>query len=236
MAMCGASRQSAAPQALTVFSVLAVVVADVAARHHVCPHFSCGALSNISYPFRRQGDAAHCGPYELVCTDDTNATIRIGSGTYYLVSINYTASYFWVVDTNMRMQNSCPLPRWDDHAYYGRHGSDRFVSTSYPWMWAIFVNCSQEINDSSYGLLDHCLSTPDSFIYVLFKYDDYYHPSSASAWNFKPSCGYLAVTPLDNTGMVPEDYEDVVKLMRKGFPLPFPFNYSIRKCFADAFR
>jgi hypothetical protein len=230
MAMCGASRQSAAPQALTVFSVLAVLVADVAARHHVCPHFSCGALSNISYPFRRQGDSAHCGPYELVCTDGTNATIRIGSGTYYLVSINYAASYFWVVDTNMGMQNSCPLPRWDDHGSF----------VAYPSMWAIFVNCSREINDRRYRLLDHCLSTTDSFIYVLIEDNDYYyHPSPASAWKFKPSCGYLAMAPLGGPGItVPEDasYEDVVKLMRKGFSLTFPFNYSIRECFADALR
>jgi hypothetical protein len=216
--------------------VLAVLVADVAARHHVCPHFSCGALSNISYPFRRQGDSAHCGPYELVCTDDTNATIRIGSGTYYLVSINYATSYFWVVDTNMGMQNSCPHPRWDDH------GSHRFLPTSseasypygygYPSTWATFVNCSQEINERMYRLLVHCLSTTDSFIYVLIEYG--YHPSSAQ--NFKPSCGYLAVTPLDS--MVPEDasYEDVVKFMRKGFSLPFPSNYGIRECFADVFR
>jgi hypothetical protein len=92
---------------------------------------------------------------------------------------------------------------------------------------------SQEINDRMYRLLVHCLSTTDSFIYVLIEYR--YHPSSAQ--NFKPSCGYLAVTPLGNTGMVPEDasYEDVVKFMRKGFSLPFPFNYGIRECFADVF-
>ncbi|XP_020399014.1 rust resistance kinase Lr10 isoform X3 [Zea mays] len=78
-------------RALTVLFVLAAPVSDVEGRHHrhVCPYFSCGGLSNISYPFRRQGDPSGCGVQscELVCTD-TDATIRIGSGTYKPIENN----------------------------------------------------------------------------------------------------------------------------------------------------
>jgi hypothetical protein len=84
-----------------LLSVFAALVADVGGRHHVlCPPFSCGGFSNVSYPFRRQGDPHGCGvqSYELVCTE-TSATIRIGSGTYNVLSINYTLSHFWVVDS-----------------------------------------------------------------------------------------------------------------------------------------
>nr|ACG43487.1 hypothetical protein [Zea mays] len=95
MGMSAASHlcASSSLRALTVLFVLAAFVSDVEGRHHrrVCPHFSCGGLSNISYPFRRQGDPSGCGvqSYELVCTD-TDATIRIGSGTYKVLSINST--------------------------------------------------------------------------------------------------------------------------------------------------
>uniref|UniRef100_A0A804QJT0 Protein kinase domain-containing protein n=1 Tax=Zea mays TaxID=4577 RepID=A0A804QJT0_MAIZE len=111
-------------------AVTPALVSDVGGRHHhhVCrPYFSCGGFSNISYPFRRQGDPSGCGvqSYELVCTD-TDATIRIGSGTYTVLSINSTYSYFWVVDANLDIQSSCPLPWWD------YHGIPVPKNTSYP--------------------------------------------------------------------------------------------------------
>ncbi|TVU22217.1 hypothetical protein EJB05_31900, partial [Eragrostis curvula] len=226
-----------------------VLVADVGGRHHVCHRFSCGVLSSVSHPFRRQGDSLRCGPYELVCTD-TNSTIRIGGGTYYVVSINNHATppYFWVVDTNLGMQGSCPLPRWDYHAY--GHKSLEFSDSQWDYHfarpWATFVNCSQKINDSSYNLVSY-LSTTNSFIYVLTGYNTF------SARNFKPSCGYLAMTPLDYSDIsVPDDasyedvvksmsYKDVEKSMRKGFFIPFSLlemSYSVRarECLAHTIR
>lgn len=79
-----------------------------------CPDFSCGDLGNISNPFRRPGDPEECGvkAYELVCSNG-KATIRINTGTYFVTSIDYTNRSFWVVDANLDMHNSCPLPRWD---------------------------------------------------------------------------------------------------------------------------
>ena len=242
MAMSAASHRSTATsvRALTLLSVFAVLVADVGGRHHVvCPPFSCGGLSNVSYPFRRQGDPHGCGvqSYELVCTE-TSATIRIGSGTYNVLSINYTGSYFWVVDANLGMQNSCPLPRGDhrpDPYYYYEFYSPRSIELN-PYMidgWATFMNCSQEIKDNSSSASPvKCLSAADSFIY----YYDFY----PSAWNFMPSCGYLAMTPLGGPGTtVPENasYPDIVKLMGKGFAIDFPFKIirwggNIRGCLA----
>jgi hypothetical protein len=155
---------SSSLRALTVLFVLAAFVSDVEGRHrrHVCPpYFSCGGLSNISYPFRRQGDPSGCGvqPYELVCTD-TDATIRIGSGTYKVLSINSTYSYLWVVDADLDIQSSCPLPRWDYHARWtiNRNSHFRWIEFSHDYLyppfyiysgrWAIFVNCSHPIENN----------------------------------------------------------------------------------------
>lgn len=79
-----------------------------------CPDFSCGDLGNISNPFCSPGDPEECGvkAYELVCSND-KATIRINTGTYFVTSIDYINRSFWVVDANLDMHNSCPLPRWD---------------------------------------------------------------------------------------------------------------------------
>jgi len=247
MAMPTASRPSTTSlRALSVLlSVFAVLVADVGGRHHVvCPPFSCGGLSNISYPFRRQGDPHGCGvqSYELVCTE-TSATIRIGSGTYNVLSINYTGSYFWVVDANLGMQNNCPLPRWDYIPYYNYHGnSHRSLELAPSWSdrQAIFMNCSQEIKyNGSWPV--KCLSTADSFIYVSLS-------PHYSVEAFAPSCGFLAMTPLGGPETMPENasypdtfdgsYVDVIKLMRKGFALRFPFTAgeNIRECLARSKR
>nr|WPD27473.1 WAKL protein [Zea mays] len=275
-------------RALTVLFVLAALVSDVEGRHHrhVCPHFSCGGLSNIWYPFRRQGDPSGCGvqSYELVCTD-TDATIRIGSGTYKVLSINSTYSHFWVVDANLAdIQSSCPLPRWDYHARRTSSNLHRWriefshdFSNSNPmWVyadayfdwtrgnsyrqriefshdtqfssldysgWAIFVNCSQPIeniynniyDDVVYGPVS-CLSN-SSFIYLL----THWYAGHVPAGSLEPSCGYLAMTPLGGPGMpVPSNigYPDVVKFMRSGFALRFPFSYgdNIRECLAENMR
>ena len=275
---------SSSLRALTVLFVLAALVSDVEGRHHrhVCPpYFSCGGLSNISYPFRRQGDPSGCGvqSYELVCTD-TDATIRIGSGTYKVLSINSTYSYFWVVDADLDIQSSCPLPRWDYHArrtsrnrnLHWRIEFSHDFSNSNPTMWvyayaypdwtsrnsyrqrvefshdtpfsssymdysgwAIFVNCSQPIENGVYRPVS-CLSN-SSFIYLVtgywYEYDGY-----VFALGLEPSCGYLAMTPLGGPGMpVPMNtsYPDVVKFMRSGFALRFPLSYgdNIRECLAE---
>ncbi|WVZ71987.1 hypothetical protein U9M48_020513 [Paspalum notatum var. saurae] len=254
MAMSAAFPHPDALQSLlALFILLGVLIADAEGRHHVhdCPEFSCGHLRNVSSPFRRQGDPSLCGvqSYELVCTD-TDATIRIGSGTYKVLSINYTGSYFWVVDANMSMQRTCPLPRWDYHDY--RHGKSHrrieLASFSSP---AIFVNCSQRIEDDVNGIYNPvaCLSTNSSFIYMV-TYDMYrfgygYSYGSISAGKLKPSCGYLAGTFLGGPGMmVPQDatYEHLVNFMREGFTLRFPFTIAnpvpnhIRECIERSLR
>ncbi|XP_062203821.1 rust resistance kinase Lr10-like [Phragmites australis] len=236
MAISAASHRSTALQALVVFSVLAVLVADVEGRHHAdCPPFSCGRLRGVSYPFRRRDDPPGCGvqSYELACTD-AKATIRIGSGTYNVVSINHTGSTFWVVEVNLGMQSRCPLPRWDHHAfdleYKSLSMSHRSIELApYPrrTTWATFVNCSKPIENNVMYKPVACLSTNSNFIYVLTSI------FSPAAINFEPSCGYLAMTPLSG----PENaiYADIVKFMRKGFALRFPYTdyLDFRQCVVE---
>lgn len=65
-----------------------------------------------------------------------------------------------------------------------------------------------------------CQSTNSSFVYV----------STALRWavDVEPSCRYLAMTPLESSRLrvadvTSYDYEDVVKFMREGFAVRFPF-------------
>ncbi|KAK8452224.1 hypothetical protein SEVIR_5G077300v4 [Setaria viridis] len=197
-----------------------------------------GDFWDVSSPFRRRGDPPDCGvqSYELACTDD-EATIRIGRGTYNVVSINYTASNFWVVESNLGAQSSCLLPRWSHHAleYMFVKRSRRSVELApsrWRTTWATFVNCSQPIENNGMYKPVACLSTNSSFIYVITGL------LSSSAENFELSCGYLAMTPLGAAfTVVPNNasYADIVKLISKGFAVRFSYmDGDFRQCLAEA--
>ncbi|CAO2180643.1 unnamed protein product [Urochloa humidicola] len=170
----------------------------------------------------------------------TRLTIRI-RGTYDVVSINYTASNFWAVESNLGAQSSCLLPQWSHHASH--HASEyvflntssrRFELAPSTWTtWATFVNCSKPIENN--GMYKYkpvaCLSTNSSFIYVMTG------DLSSSAEKFEPSCGYLAMTPLDagfTVVLKNASYADVLKLMSKGFVVQFPYtDGDFRQCLVD---
>ncbi|CAO2185350.1 unnamed protein product [Urochloa humidicola] len=226
---------------LCVIAVLIAVVAHVGGRHrhrqsnssrYVCPAFSCGELRNVSSPFRRREDPARCGvgSYELACSD-TKATIRINTGTYYVVDINYTGSSFVVVDASLDMQTSCPLPRWNQVPYAKGHGLQTLDSydvslTLAPEVaWANFLSCSQAVrNNHIYRKVD-CLSTNNSYVYVYTKREPF------SVEDLEASCGYLALIPFGGVGgqMAPTNvsFADVVRFMKDGFAVQFPQHYEI---------
>uniref|UniRef100_A0A0D9UW33 Protein kinase domain-containing protein n=1 Tax=Leersia perrieri TaxID=77586 RepID=A0A0D9UW33_9ORYZ len=229
-----------------------------------CPPFTCGRLGDVSSPFHRRGDPLECGvpSYQLNCTGD-EATIQIDNGTYFVTAINYKDSTdnghstFWVVDTNvLDPRNTCPLPHWNRLPYYynetisleeseSHHGVQVVLDPALSSRWSVFVNCSQEINGNEGYMPVTCMSTTSSFIYVLTcKYFCFIE-------NLEPSCGYLAMTPLGalENDVVPMllkrtlnfSYEDVVKLMRKGFSVQFPFRYhtfrirTFKECIIESF-
>ena len=221
---------SAIWQALLVFISVTAVRATDAGGQGQCPPFSCGDLHNISYPFRRPGDPPECGvkAYELVCIHG-KSTIRINTGTYFVTSINYTDQSLWVVDANLDMHSSCPLPRWDQFPYYGYDGSytdsgllfHYDLVTQAPY-WACFINCSQEVAKNSWYKPVNCLSANNSFVYVMTN-DDYYGCNVSS---LEPSCGYLAMIPFGSTYRELENasYKDIIKLVTKGFSVGFPWD------------
>ncbi|BAD45151.1 putative rust resistance kinase Lr10 [Oryza sativa Japonica Group] len=234
-----------------VLCVLGVLVPDAAGgrrhhRRHDCPPFTCGHLSDVSFPFRRRGDPPECGvqSYELTCADD-KATIQIDKETYSVSDINYGDSTLWVVDASfLDSRSSCLLPRWNPLLRDPRlqAKSHHIIELAPPVgvTWASFVNCSQEIRNSSWMYMPvACLSTSRSFVYV------FTGQQSAYIQNLEPSCGYLATTPLggsklnSTSALQNVSYQDVVKLMMTGFAVRFPFTVSgwnFKECLALSIR
>ncbi|XP_073362220.1 LEAF RUST 10 DISEASE-RESISTANCEUS RECEPTOR-LIKE PROTEIN KINASE-like 2.4 isoform X4 [Aegilops tauschii subsp. strangulata] len=227
----GAFHHSITLQSFTVFFLLAVFVAD----YHVqggddgCSLFSCGHLRDISYPFRRRGDPHECGveEYELGCTS-SKATIHINTGTYYVTAINYTGSYFWVMDTNFNTSSSCPLPLWNHIPYFGYYGDTDSVSppgfrylltqSSYE---ACFCNCSRAVTDNSRYKPVACLSANNSYVYVWVS-------GSCVVEDLEPYCGYLAKIPFRDEyssywrQLQNASYAEITQHISKGFTVQFP--------------
>ncbi|KAG0538133.1 hypothetical protein BDA96_03G209000 [Sorghum bicolor] len=222
-------------QALLVFISVTAVRAAGAGGRGTCPPFSCGDLHNISSPFRRPGDPPECGvqAYELSCSR-SKATIRINTETYFVTSINYTDLSFGVVDANLDMHSSCPLPRPDQFRYNddytgsylesGLH-SHYDLGFDYSNNWACFINCSQSKTNSSWYKPVNCLSANNSFVYVMVDYSD------CSVSSLEPSCGYLTMIPFGNWRTITDpdlenaSYTDIIDYVRKGFCVQFPHDY-----------
>ncbi|SPT20626.1 unnamed protein product [Triticum aestivum] len=227
-----------------VHFMVAVLAVDVQGRHDIthnsryaCAPFSCGHLQDVQYPFRQQGDPWWCGSpsYELTCTD-SNATIQINTGTYFVTEIDYKYSSFWVVDANLDMSSSCSLPRWDQRPYlHGLQQSDgSIIFDPFFVTWASFVNCSRVVTNNSDYIPVTCLNTRYSFVYVLIDY--------ISVGNLEPSCGYLAMAALGGRSMRygNASHEILVESMRRGFAIRFPFRYErtpedFKGCLKDRF-
>nr|BAJ96460.1 predicted protein [Hordeum vulgare subsp. vulgare]BAJ97154.1 predicted protein [Hordeum vulgare subsp. vulgare] len=227
----GAFHRSITLQSLTVFFLFAVLAADhVQGRDDGCTPFSCGHLRDIQPPFRRRGDPLECGveAYELGCTS-SKATIHIHTGTYYVTAIDYTASYFWVMDPNFNTSSSCPLPL-RNHIPYSRYmdGIDSVSPPGFRYLVtrshrrACFANCSQAVAKNSAYKPVACLSANNSHVYVWVS--DY----ECMVEDLEPYCGYLAKILLgneystDSLQLHNASYADIIQVISRGFTVKFP--------------
>ncbi|KAE8793620.1 receptor-like kinase ARK1AS [Hordeum vulgare] len=221
----GAFHHSITLQSLTIFSLVAVLAADhVQGRDDGCTPFSCGHLQDIRPPFRRRGDPLECGveAYELGCTS-SKATIHINTGTYYVTAINYTGSYFWVINTNFDTSSSCPLPPRNQFLLVGIDSVSppgfRYLDTAM-YYTACFANCSRAVRDNSSYKPVSCLSASNSHVYV------WVSPYGCMVVDLEPYCGYLAEIPFDyeysEEYWQNASYADIIQVISKGFIVRFP--------------
>lgn len=244
----GAFLHSVILKAFTISSTLSVLVisseaADILGQA-VCPSFSCGHLQDIHYPFRLRGDPPGCGvqEYELIC-GDSHAIIHINRGRYLVTDISYSESIFWVIDANL-YNSSCPIPNRDHPYVFGMESANITLLRPYTSTWATFVSCPRIIKDNVFYRPVACRSTNSSFVYVLTSM------FSFSVGNVEPSCRYLAMIPLGSVCIrapdsISYDYENIVKFMRNGFAVQFPFEFQntpwtyswiINTCLNDSMR
>ncbi|XP_014504597.1 uncharacterized protein LOC106764746 [Vigna radiata var. radiata] len=118
-----------------------------------CSPSSCGKISNISYPFRLQGDPKVCGRFELSC--ENNITVlSLLSGTFHVEAMNYNNFTIRLVDPGLQPTNCSSLPRYslsptnftdDDLRPYGRWYMSGWSYEDVFYEHIVFLNCSHPV-------------------------------------------------------------------------------------------
>ena len=76
-----------------------------------CSPSACGAIRNISNPFRLNSDPIHCGHPNFELTCENNVTFfQWDSTKYYVKSINYQNSTVRLVDASINNDDICSFP------------------------------------------------------------------------------------------------------------------------------
>ncbi|KAG6391187.1 hypothetical protein SASPL_148939 [Salvia splendens] len=116
------------------------------------PPSACGAIRDISYPFRLKSDPNHCGHPKFELTCENNVTfLYLNSIKYHVKAINYQNSKIRLVDASIINNDICSFPT---HSSYP-HTSKDFSSSPYYYpepFQELFVNlisCPSPMNKSS---------------------------------------------------------------------------------------
>ncbi|XP_047965738.1 uncharacterized protein LOC125210209 [Salvia hispanica] len=119
-----------------------------------CSPSACGAIRNISYPFRLKGDHSHCGDskYELTCKNNVTI-VYLNAYKYYVKAIDCQNSTIRLVDASINKDDICSFPI---RSSYGYNFTTHSFYSVYPYffdpMRQLLVNlisCPNPIHNSS---------------------------------------------------------------------------------------
>ncbi|KAG6391194.1 hypothetical protein SASPL_148947 [Salvia splendens] len=146
------------------------------------PCSACGAIRNISFPFRLKSDPTHCGSSEFELTCENNVTfLYLHSIKFYVKDIDYDSYAIRVVDASFNNDTICSFPITSSDSY-------KFTPASYsPYILDPFgellpvnlISCpnpvlnSSHFTDMSAWKLIHHLSGLNPFVLIPLAILDY---------------------------------------------------------------
>ncbi|KAL1532006.1 LEAF RUST 10 DISEASE-RESISTANCE LOCUS RECEPTOR-LIKE PROTEIN KINASE-like 2.1 isoform X4 [Salvia divinorum] len=111
-----------------------------------CSPSSCGAIRDISHPFRLNTDPSHCGhpEFELTCSNNV-AFLYLDSIKYYVKHINYSSSTIRLADASVNNDDICSFPARSSNPstipdYYISHSAEGLVN---------LISCPSPLNNST---------------------------------------------------------------------------------------
>ncbi|XP_042033960.1 uncharacterized protein LOC121780409 isoform X3 [Salvia splendens] len=134
------------------------------------PCSACGAIRNISFPFRLKSDPTHCGSSEFELTCENNVTfLYLHSIKFYVKDIDYDSYAIRVVDASFNNDTICSFPITSSDSY-------KFTPASYsPYILDPFgellpvnlISCPNPVlNSSHFTDMSACTLSHTRFRYV----------------------------------------------------------------------
>ncbi|KAL1532012.1 LEAF RUST 10 DISEASE-RESISTANCE LOCUS RECEPTOR-LIKE PROTEIN KINASE-like 2.1 isoform X2 [Salvia divinorum] len=134
--------------------ILSLHFFHAAADAKSCSTSACGAIRNISFPFRLKGDRNNCGDprYELTC-ENSITSLFLNSIKYHVKEINYYNYTIRVVDASINNDTICSFPIHSSYTYNFTHPSSwPYYIPSYFRFDEVSVNlisCPNPLHNSS---------------------------------------------------------------------------------------
>ncbi|KAL2321175.1 hypothetical protein Fmac_030144 [Flemingia macrophylla] len=186
--------------------------------------YSCGTLSDISYPFWGQNRPSQCGggeTFKLSCQGDGNTSIRIGSQSFRVKEINMENESMRLVQTEFG-DDVCSLPSGFEDIYV-KPTQFLYSNSLVVYNITIFSGCGYYAHDpynESHSF--KCGDGHDSYAYYVI--DD------QNEW-FTNQLSYACKGRLH----VPTDYEGnpqdaLTRVLGKGFEVKYDVDKECTKC------
>ncbi|KAJ1688354.1 hypothetical protein LUZ63_019744 [Rhynchospora breviuscula] len=176
---------------------------------------SCRDLQNITYPNHMPGS---CGGklFELYCEGD-NPFFYVQSTKYLLTDISFQNQTLRLVDP-LLAAGDCHIPNLTlylkESSQYSFNMNYSFNQNGYYLL--TFVNCTREINDSSYKVIP-CMSGPRSTVYATSSDLSLNMLNMYYVFDLPESCSYLSSALTEDSIEQNDMGDDIMVILRKGF-------------------
>ncbi|KAL1532003.1 hypothetical protein AAHA92_32075 [Salvia divinorum] len=136
-------------QKLIIFLVSSPLLL-ISADPEKCSPSACGAIRNISYPFRLNSDPIHCGRPKFELTCENNVTFLYPKSStikYYVKHINYDSSTIRLADASVNNDDICSFPARSSYPYEPYSSDSDYFYSGEEWFVKL-ISCPNPINNS----------------------------------------------------------------------------------------
>ncbi|XP_047965642.1 LEAF RUST 10 DISEASE-RESISTANCE LOCUS RECEPTOR-LIKE PROTEIN KINASE-like 2.8 [Salvia hispanica] len=138
-------------QKLIFFTTSSLLILSLihAAADAKCNPCACGAICNITSPFRLKSDPSNCGHPKFELTCENNATFTyLNSIKYHVKDINYQNSTIRLVDASLNNGTICSFPITSSYPYDFIVRSPYY--SSYPGRESsvVLISCPDPMNNT----------------------------------------------------------------------------------------
>ena len=198
-------------------------------------NFSCGNLTNVTYPFTGGPRPSHCGPPEfgLTCEDESVTILKANSLSYRVIHLDQTSQTLILSRSDLDDGSPCTRQFTNtslDNRIFSLGSSHDEIS--------LFYGC-KKINDSYMGSdqlknfrfsCDNHGVTEEGFFSIVYPYDGYSFPNT-----FECQTNIRVPIPGTRVQQLLDNGSPVGEVLKEGFDVSYsnPYSASCTECYKE---